>query len=1027
MFDGSDDFVEVQPMPGIGQFTASSFSLEFIIEAGTRQNAYEVLLYQENRFGVVEFGLQNGLTPYLNFYNEIFLFEEVEVPSEGCVQLSIVYESERLSLFLNCIFRQSFTVSLGYPIMEENLLFYLGQRYPDGATSFSGRMEDMRIFRHALSPAEIQQRLFKEVEMTALGKYIHLTFFHYLPAYTCDPYNPDVHAFLGGPTNVNSYMPEWGEDGCMDAELPESVDPSCQTDPTLMPTVCNTTGLPTNEFLCNGDFEQFCSLLQNPPANSSPPSAFWNIPPSGPATVPASDVVNWSMTNSPPSLISSPDFFVRDGLGSPIDFQPDFFCNTRRPNDTHNGSGNGAVGLMSGNVGLSQLPSYEAIITDIRNGYTISPGTSFTFSGWFYTHVTCFTWLINQSDHVAIEVELTDDLGNRYLVGSINLTDQSFIPNNNRWQNSSLVFTAPSLINGAFSFEKLTIRNNGGTLGQNYHSYVYVDDLSLVENVYPPTTFPAYLNTGDANDFFKRIIKEDANGNIYIAGQIIDPTTSLLQFGLQPILANYSMTNQEGSFIAKYASDGTLIWTFFEEFFMVNDMEIIGNEVFAVGYSTPFPSGIITAPFSLNGLPATGPSCLIDTNGGPLSLATLDSENLCIARLSASTGNLIGNIEVWGSKTHEQAIGVEVFGNTAKIALDMCGTGSNLLWNGLPVLNDAILEYDLTFYLPFNFLQLSVGNDYLIDFDSYGNDWFLLTNTSLIKEGGPSQTLPNIGAQTFSAHDLLETSGGDLFLAYNENNNAPPVIEKRDNATLNSVGQFNAPHNSSPLITYAVPLSIAGTASTLFVAYEHLVTSSPMNQQLRIEKYDFSSSTAIPLWSSGVYSSNGANARFAGDLGGAANSPMDMVERAIGGVAVFGNFVTDSPSWTWNLPPKNLTYNGTPALPSSSHSFVAVVNDQGSNGIFGKNGNSVDEGISQSQVTLLYPNPLNGHKELTIQSPFTIWEIQIISLHGQVIQQHIFEGIEDELTLHLLDLPSGIYLIQVNGLSDRTTKKLVVE
>ena len=68
-----------------------------------------------------------------------------------------------------------------------------------------------------------------------------------------------------------------------------------------------------------------------------------------------------------------------------------------------------------------------------------------------------------------------------------------------------------------------------------------------------------------------------------------------------------------------------------------------------------------------------------------------------------------------------------------------------------------------------------------------------------------------------------------------------------------------------------------------------------------------------------------------------------------------------------------------------------------------------------------------NNKELTIQSPFAIYEIRILSLHGQAVQQHVFEGIEDDISLRLLDLPSGIYLIQVNGLREGTTKKLVVE
>gem|GEM_PF-5437795 len=1021
-FDGDNDFVEVHPMPGIGQFSPDAFSIEFIFEKGERQNSIEVLFYQENQNGFFEFGLKNGISPYVSFNSDLWVFEDCRIDPLSCTHLSLTYGNESLSLYLNGQLAQTQFASLSSQPIVENTPFFIGQRHPVNATSFSGRMEDMRIFQTTLSPAEISQRLFQEVEVTAIGKYLHLPLHHYLPTYTCDPFNPRVHGFLGGFPSIFSYTPLLSEDVCIISISPESIDPNCQTDPGLMPPSCSTTNLAANEMLCNGDFEQYCNILNTPPSSFYlPEQAFTDFPYTG------SDVVNWEVPNyiRNAQLYSTPDFYVRDGFGSPNQMQPlwlaipggnNVLCIP--PTDTHNGSGDAIVGL------IAHPPlGGENLLTTLRN--PIIAGNLYSFSGWFYNGGMASSAGCNgipPTGTVQLKVYFGDGLNQSQEVLaliSIVVQDANLLSTNNGWQFISGSFIAPASMNG---LTHMIVEANS-----QVYRYMYLDNLSLLNMGIPsPTSFPAYLNTGDANDVFKRIIKEDAFGNIYIAGQIIDPSSSQLQFGLQTVLATHNLNTQAGSFVAKYDSDGNYIWSYFQEYVMINDIEIVNNEVIAVGYTEPMPAGVLAnTPFHFNGNAVlTGAAC----TGGTQPIH--NTENMMLSRLNANTGNLLGTIEVWGGSTNERAIGVEIFGNTAKIALWACQVNNPIPLSWTTVFttsSNSILEYNLSLYscIGGSLLPSIFPPDYLIDFNSDGSNWYLLTNQRLIKQGGTFSALPPISGQSYSAHELYVTSTGDLYLAYNQNIGNPPYIEKR-NASLAVIGNFSAPLNSTPLTSHAIPISISADASSLFVAYEYLSSNSPMNQQLHIEKYDPNTMTGTSIWSSGVLT-NGIDARFAGVMGGEANRPMDMVQRAIGGLAVLGNFVTDNTSWTWNLPPKSLNYSGTPALPSGQHSFVAVVNDLGNSAVFGKGENGSDI-ISQKKTDLLvYPNPLGFNKILNIRSSSIIEAVDIYNLQGQKVFSTLVLDQPLEIMIPLNHLETGLYFIQVKNQSGRSDNKFIIE
>ncbi len=1025
-----------------------------------------MLLFQENRYGITELGLQGGLTPYINCLGEYFLFEEVELPTEGCVQLSFVYQAERLELYVNGQLRQNLSVVLPSPIMEENIPFYLGQRFPDGATTFSGRMEDMRIFRHALSLAEIQQRLFREVEMTAHGKYLHLDFYQHHQEFTRDPYNSAVFALLGGLAATAQHMPLWTEDFCMKngGTSTEGVNSNCQTDPTLMPPCAAP---PANEFLCNGDFEQFCSVLRNPPTNALPNNAFdpylvWGT---------GSDVVNWESVDP---IISNAHFFVRGGLGSPIGFNPECIfppsSGPFSPWETHNGNGDGVAALrwsyfVGGTYGPGSPSIIEGLQTHIYQPQNLQPGNVYVLSGWTFATQDCWPLTTNTFPNAQVIVNIIDNNGvAQALPLSISAPNYSSIPQNNGWSFFSYQFILPPLSGSATHFEKLRFSIDHST--SDPESYVFFDDLSLqpyVPTTFPSTNFPAYINTGEGNDLFRRIIKEDAQGNIYVAGQVYVPytnpstTTYQLQYGLQTPIVHPFNNQQYGSFIAKYSSNGNLEWEHYQEHTLITDFEIVGNEILTVGYINPVPAGIInSAPFNFNGLINTGLHCSTpyDPNSSQTQLSNPqlsminESENMFLMRLDNSSNNatnLIGSIQVWGGSTDERAIGLEIFGNTAKIALNVCEVVlptippnttappiQHLMWGQfLPCPTNSILEYSLLTNQPAmrTLLNQSFSSDYLIDFDSDGSNWYLLTNANLIKEGGNSQLLPSNSAQSYSAHEMYVMSNGDIFLAYNENTNSgsnpsiPPFIEKR-NSSLNFVASFSAPSNAAPPNSYAIPLSITGDGAGIYVAYEYL-QSVPQEDRLMIIKYDPNLMNGNPLWTSpNAILSDGLNSRFANSLGEFSYQPMDMVPRAIGGLALIGNFSTSSANWDWDLSPKTISYTGTTLLPSSSHTFVAVINDEGTHAVFGKR--SVTDG-SRSNNLVVYPNPVSSDRILRIQSSFLMSEIKIYDVRGNLLSNLKLPSATTETDLPMFQFQKGVYILEVFGVNRKEIERLIVE
>jgi hypothetical protein len=350
-FDGQDDYVEAISYPYLSAFNQDGFTVEVIFRK-TQDKPDQVLVAQQNRNGLFIIGLTDMGEPFTEVFGERYIAENMMLPNEECHQLSVVYSPDYIDFYVNGNVVYQALNNSGTNILVENEPFYFGQAYPDHATTFFGVIDDMRIFTDVRTAAEIAQFTLTELPLQVTNKYMYFNFNNSFGAYFPDPYYSMSKAWLGGIQQIHHQMPQTVEGMCAKPlPEPESVSSACQPMPA-----CITTGLPPTQLLCNGDFEQYCSVLngtQQPWV--LPEHAFQDLPPfltsTNPGSVPGSDVTNWEVGFFSTIQTISPDFFVRNGIGSPSGFEPTLpYSNpnwlAHPPTETYNGTGNAAAGLL---------------------------------------------------------------------------------------------------------------------------------------------------------------------------------------------------------------------------------------------------------------------------------------------------------------------------------------------------------------------------------------------------------------------------------------------------------------------------------------------------------------------------------------------------------------------------------------------------------------------------------------------------------------------------------------------------------
>lgn len=1077
-FDGQDDFIKAIADPPQSSFNGEGFTIEAVFQIEDLLPE-QVIVSQSQTvsgqpFNIGVFG--NG-NPYVKANGQTYTAENVFLEPGICYHLSIVFTFEEILFYLNGSLVDALYHLVPLPELSDTSSFYFGMHYPNEQTSFFGRMEEMRIFTNQRTSTEISNYLFKNLDIANDYKFATYSFGDNLAGLeTTDPYFYYHNTgFLGGESHFSSSIPRFTTQSCM-MEEPESIgSPFCSS----FQWSCNAATV-TNpaEMLCNGDFEQYCSALNNPPSWAEAPHAFNAV---GSQGITGSDVVNWEqdsinaiLTGQNQLTNSSPDFYVKEGLGTNgTGFNLRLGSGTlglkNPPTNTHNGNGNAFMGLLGLNRDNPIRFYQERARTLLKNGQNLTPGTKYTFSGWFYKANIGIPPYNHTNDSGSVKVYFTDASGsNSYFADSVVIPDATHISTNNGWVFDSVSFITPSSLPGNLQY---MVIEASMTLSDR-KAYIYLDDLSLIEgNTYtinPTNQFPQYVYTGSQNDFFNRKIKVDANNNIFTSIAIVNG----------PVSGEIGITNPQtfatapqdmadfATLIVKYDDNGLLQWSKLLPNIFVTDFDFTsGDDLFVVGYTqgAEFKGSMVcdskpggTWPYSpgdyyngshinFKGSFSTTFYCgnssfcfdqtLVPPGSGSIMRPTIDNrynENIYVGTLQNSNGNLTLS-EAYGHTGEEKALGVQVVGNTAYISADITHSSDMIMYNSCssgiaknrtfnwgtnPLGNNgqnALLKFDLTNQSPNGVVtgftpeqtKLMAKNGNNIYFVDYSGSSYTLKRYNTV-----TSAISSVALGSVEARDLHVNSNGDIYLT-------------TGNGITNTISRYEETPSGLSLDVSAnkpnIPYAVSGNSQSTFVFYLKTASTPSPSPVLSIEKIDPSTANfGTALWQK----ETAGQFMLFSDLKSISHSELldaATLHNSSDKTAFIGNIITRDANWQLILDNKILQGSSTTPSLDNGHVIVSTIKDLGSTGKFKKG--SEKPIADQPNEWSIFPNPTNGL--LNISGTSTIKEIQVTDLSGRVIITKSY--IDRKAVLDLGHLEKGIYVVYVNSLKGTYREKILLD
>lgn len=1029
-FDGYDDFISYTPPYGPEAFGPDTeWTLEVIFELSSIK--HNVLISQNDQIPTGSpflLGIDASGNPYTEVFGNKYTVEESPLDTETCYHLSVVYGADLISFYLNGDHLQDFERLSNLPDITSTAEFVIGQLGSEPSTSFDGNMEELRIFTDVRNEQEISDYTFIALDFAQDNRLVCFDFLSLVDGATFGAYNNNQIGLLG--SGESSFSPIWIEENCMEPLLIESVDPLCAAG---TPT-CSTAGLVPSELLCNGNFEQFCSALylNHPGWGGSFPN--WLLPHhafakfSIPSALAGSDVSNWSAlsvtnTNGTPAL-TSPDMYVRNGIGSPVGFAPYLNANGSNailnpPTTTWNGAGDGVVALS----GSEQVPNVttpmanEGIVTTLNSA--LQSNETYTFTGWFYKT----RYFAQSGGSVSGIIELRFDNGSStYSAGTISVPSWQNVSGNNNWYYGTLIFTTPA--NLPAGMNTLTIQNisSVGNL-----QYVFMDDLSLRG---PSQEFPQYIYTGDNSDYHHRRIKVDANDNVYALVSIESVAgTEHVTIGDPALtaLAGFTINNEESSMIVKYTRDGEYLWHKHFPHMILVDFDFDANgDIVAVGHTekgTQWPNINYQGPN-----PSVLGTC---SNGNVISYTANESTQLILVRASASNGNISFNIAKGGTGW-EAAYGVHIDGSTAYILAEnllssFCETspgGPVLTANsGLPWPNagnlitySTVLRFDLSTNTEGNETAGYVANKPKM-LKGAGSELFVLREdgnldkVSILGTGTSAYSLINTAIASYPTYLQPSYDGTNLFVSYKD----PEKVERRSFSNLSLISSFNV---------HKLPLSIASGPNGDYVLYRQDASNSS-GKVLGIDKLDLSN-FGVPIWSKESSHSASTPLNYYLTYRYDINSDIASYKMSTNEIAVIGSFETNASGWHINFGSKAIEGNQI----GTSNCMLENLMDFGSSAVFKTNSNkpiNADTPISftdKSEKLSIYPNPTTGNVNLKYEN--TIYGAQVINLNGQIVKSVEFKA-SAPTVLDLSTLDEGLYFLRVQTKDGYLKSKILVK
>lgn len=699
-FDGINDFAELDINVPTRHLEPENFTLEFIIDHDISDEGVLISQMANQLFEI-------GITRELNVYTEIngnrYVFNEFIIEPSSCFHLSLVYLAEEMLFYVDGILIQTHTKAYTGSEITSNSKFYLGQA-PHGGKYYKGLIDQIRCFADAMTNSFISSNVYSQIPNENLDQFFYFDFNSYnTDARLRGANNSVTFLYRGGVNYSPNYAPSIVEGECEYEPLEtESVSSLCPSITCVPPTV------PSNELICNGDFEQFCNgpapSLENPPAWASPYDAFGLFSANA---VAGSDVANmeaiqsgstfWSQypSNWPPAL------FVRDGLGTQnnvgftawLDMVTGLQPNLGNNNIHSPPTGSPTLVNNDAYVGLIYDAGEAVLKTDIKSA--LKPNGQYTFSGWFYnTHWSNnsgVSWPYQDDQMITLEFHSST---HHYQAATLNVPHFTKVTSNNGWSFVTISFSTPGSLPPGLDVLTIIGSNDPNNCTQcGLEAAIFMDDISLLE-IAQGRTWPQHVNVGtplnaamDGNDSFITSVKTDANNNVYVLHSLRNDNLQIEYTRGNTVQTSFTTTEEEGSLLAKYSGNGTLLWTKFYPHVTFSDIEINANgDVIAGGYteevpityfltSNPATTFVTNTPwgninFLLPKIPITFSATLTaNTNSLPWSAAvtptfnTYNTVQFAIALIDQNTGN--ATINAYGGFSDDRILDVEIVNGKA--------------------------------------------------------------------------------------------------------------------------------------------------------------------------------------------------------------------------------------------------------------------------------------------------------------------------------------------------------------------------
>jgi hypothetical protein len=968
-FDGQDDFAFVTINQPPTTINAESYTFEAIFKAvATGQNM--VLLSVPQAAGNLLFGLDDQGTPYLAYRDNMYRLEEPQnLNDEQCHHMAITVFDMMVKFYVDGQYIGYTPLNIVPPFTNQTN-FYLGMDYPDPSTAFMGVLDEVRLWPEARTDAEIMKNAFFTPYLD-YPTYLIIPFMEETGTVAFDPrYQPHNFAYW---LNSEGADMQWVEPCVFENyDFAERIG----TNP-LPPCV---TPINPNEHICNGNFEQFDSILKSPPVG-----AVVNQPLHVSAGY--SDVVNWS--SIAPFTNMTPDFWVRLGIGGiPTPFNYTFNSQQTYTWNWPNNANSAMAGLYSAFWAWPNPNNFvlweEGIKSELL--YPLNANSTYTFrakcstSG---THLSPFVG-IDTTQNLEVRFKSSNNASLDYLAGVVTLKNRLDLPISNGWENVSITFTTPpNLTPNSYDMIEIHTRSLGDS--SSFQAvYTFIDDVSLLPDDTCATNFPIAIPLDTShNQHMDRFMGIDSSGNVYMAGN------SRTSFGIS------------GYFINKYGPCGDTIWS---KPVVYNDSSLTAMKV--------TPSGrIFLGEYSE--ATNTAKIRVLDANGSFLHLSILIfAESINDITYSPSSQRVVftygQNIVRDVSLSFSYGI---PYGKTEFTEIDVieCDANGNLYMAGWKdgatrklvvskgggtspynIVNSAnIYTYQNGSALP-SFHERMVQD---IGIDGLGNVWL----------AGAYASEMIAGTDTFKAFSNNFPNNGYL-LKYNPSL-GNVLVAKALNDTVTH--RLNTSYLSSIEVDANNNILAAGCFDTMYVDGTMYHSGSAPGLETFVLSLD---ATGNYRWLEHTKNSGANGWPYTNE-----NQVVIETQELTGNYMVAGNFYQST---------SEVFEHGTLNSTSLNNAFLCRLKDEGNDAFF-KTGNQPDITTKEkAALPKLYPNPASD--QLTIANPTDqLSSVTLYNAQGQqVLQGELSPGAN---TFGVAHLPAGLYFAAIKMNQAIHTVKVVIE